>query len=83
MGLNGSSLEIYNCNEKGEMPLKKFKRENNSSMESNFYLQLCICPARNLNDHVENARLFVGVERNVMEGRDDFALSIFYKNVSH
>lgn len=34
-------------------------------------LHLCIGPARNLDDHIENAIVLVSEERNVVEGRDD------------
>ena len=34
-------------------------------------LHLCIGPARDLDDHVENAIMLISKERNVMEGRED------------
>lgn len=41
------------------------------SMErSGTNLLLSVGPARNLDDHVEDGLLLIGVERNVVEGRD-------------
>lgn len=37
-------------------------------------LHLRVGPARDLNDHVENAIILVGEKRNVMEGRNDRAV---------
>jgi hypothetical protein len=37
-------------------------------------LKLCIGPARNLNNHVQDGLLLIGIERNVVEGRDGDAI---------
>lgn len=37
-------------------------------------LHLCVRPAGNLNDHVENAIVLVREERDVVPGRDDIAV---------
>lgn len=46
-----------------------FRRDNNST-----YLKLCIGPSWDLNDHVQNGLLLVGIERDVVEGRDADAI---------
>ena len=38
------------------------------------YLHLRIGPARDFDDHVENGMRFIGVERDIMEGRDWHAI---------
>lgn len=38
------------------------------------HLQFGICPTRDLDNHVENGLLLVGVQRNVVEGRDGDAI---------
>jgi hypothetical protein len=37
-------------------------------------LHLCVRPARNLDNHVQDTLVLVGEERNVMERRDDIAI---------
>ena len=37
-------------------------------------LHLAICPSWDLNDHVQDGLLLVGVERNIVEGRDGNAI---------
>lgn len=38
------------------------------------YLLLGVGPAGDLNDHVKDSLLLVGVERNIVEGRDGLAI---------
>ena len=38
------------------------------------YLLLSVGPTRNLNNHVQNSLLLVGVQRNIVEGRDGHAI---------
>lgn len=42
--------------------------------------QLGIGPTRHFNNHVQNTLFLVSKQRNVMEGRDNLALGIFYIN---
>jgi hypothetical protein len=41
-------------------------------------LELGVGPAGNLNNHVDDALLLVGKEGNVVEGRDDLVLVVFW-----
>lgn len=45
------------------------------------YLKLAIGPARNLNNHVEDGLLLVGIEGNIMEGRDGNAILLNVNSV--
>ena len=38
------------------------------------YLKLCIGPSGNLDDHVEDCLLLIGIERDVVEWRDGHAI---------
>jgi hypothetical protein len=42
------------------------------------YLKLSVGPTRNLDDHVEDGLLSVGVEGDVMERRNNLAVLLFY-----
>lgn len=43
-------------------------------MTSKTYLKLSVGPSRNLDDHVQDVLLLVGVERNIVERRDGLAI---------
>ena len=45
------------------------------------YLKLAIGPARNLNNHVEDGLLLVGIEGNVVKGRDGDAILLNVNSV--
>lgn len=53
---------------------KKTKKKEKRARRKGAHLKLGIGPARNLNNHVEDGLLLVGVERNVVEGRDGNAI---------
>lgn len=38
------------------------------------YLLLGVGPARNLNDHIQNVLLLIGIQRNIVERRDRDAI---------
>ena len=46
----------------------------NPTVMAKTYLHLAIGPARNLNDHVQDGLLLVGVEGNIVERRDGHAI---------
>lgn len=45
-----------------------------STMREYTYLKLGIGPSWDLNDHVQDSLLLIGVERDVVEGRDNLAI---------
>lgn len=61
MGLRNSSLEIWN---------KKLSATLPSHRVIEVYLLLGVCPARNLDNHVKNVLLLIGIQRNIVERRD-------------
>lgn len=50
------------------------KGHTSGEQASSTYLKLAIGPAGNLNNHVEDGLLLVGIEGNVVEGRDGDAI---------
>lgn len=44
------------------------------SRKSITYFHLSIGPSRNLNDHVQDGVLLIGIQRNIVEGRDRLAI---------
>lgn len=78
MGLRSSSLEICNAEkviskiwkEKAGPMLQPNNVKGDTASVLKTYLKFAIGPSRNLNNHVEDGLLGVGVERNVVEGGD-------------
>ena len=54
--------------------LYKYKPPNGQHHQCNTYLLLGVGPAGDLDDHVQDGLLLVGVERDVVEGRDGHAI---------
>jgi hypothetical protein len=66
MGLRVSSLLIW----RNRQPRIK----DALSQAGNTHLHLGIGPARYLNDHVEDGLLLIGIQRDIVEGRDGHAV---------
>ena len=47
---------------------------NEDSLVMFAHLHLCIAPARNFNNHVQDGLLLVGIERNIVEWRNGDAI---------
>lgn len=75
LGCDGArKTEQVDDMEKKKRKEKKKEKKKSGQDEKGAHLKLGIGPARNLNNHVEDGLLLVGVERNVVEGRDGNAI---------
>jgi len=50
------------------------RRAQHNTTHNTTYLKLCIGPPWNLNNHVEDGLLLIGIERDIVEGRDADAI---------
>jgi hypothetical protein len=75
-------MEVVSCCSYGEGALEvvrlrghaQYKPANGHHHQSKTYLLLGVGPAGDLDDHVQDGLLLVGVERDVVEGRDGHAI---------